>query len=119
MAKLDLNPLAAIDGFIGASLVDSDSGMALAKMGGGNIDLDIASSGNAEVLKAKRRVAATLKLNETIDDILVSLERQYHIVRPLERNETLFLYLVLDRNKSNLAMARHELKAFEKNLDFS
>lgn len=119
MAKLDLNPLSAIDGFIGASLVDSDSGMVLAKLGGGSIDLDVASSGNAEVLKCKRRVAATLKLNESIDDILVSLGRQYHIVRPLERNETLFLYLVLDRGKSNLAMARHELKAFEQGLEFS
>lgn len=119
MAKLDINSLSGIDGFIGAALVDSDSGMALAKLGGGSIDLDIAASGNTEVVKSKRRVASALKINEKIDDILISLERQYHIIRPLERNETLFLYLVLDRAKSNLALARHELKTFEQNLDFS
>ena len=119
MAKLDLNALSSIDGFIGAALVDSDSGMAMAKLGGGNIDLDVAASGNAEVVKAKRRVAAALKLNEQIDDILISLERQYHIIRPLERNGALFLYVVMDRAKSNLAMARHEIKSFEKALDFS
>lgn len=118
MATLDLTPLQNIDGFIGAAIVDADSGMALAKAGNGSLDLDLAASGNADVIKAKRRVAATLKIHDTIDDILISLVKQYHIIRPLERNEKLFLYLVLDRGKSNLAMARHELRTFEQNLDF-
>ena len=119
MAKLDLNPLSSIDGFIGAALVDSDSGMALAKLGGGGIDLDLAASGNAEVVKSKRRVAASLKLDDTIEDILISLDRQYHLIRPLERNSALFLYVVLDRAKSNLALSRHELKGFEQRLEFA
>lgn len=118
MAKLDITSLQGIDGFIGAALVDSESGMALAKLGGGSLDLDVAASGNTEVVKSKRRVASALKINEKIEDILITLERQYHIVRPLERNEKLFLYLVLDRAKANLAMARHELKSFEQSLDF-
>jgi predicted regulator of Ras-like GTPase activity (Roadblock/LC7/MglB family) len=119
MAKVDLTALSGIDGFIAAALVDSDSGMALAKQGGGNVDLDVAAAGNAEVVKAKRRVATALKLNDTIEDILISLGRQYHLIRPLEKNEKLFLYVVLDRAKANLAMARHEVKSFEKNLDFA
>lgn len=119
MAKLDLTPLASIDGFVGAALVDSDSGMALAKLGGGTVDLDLAASGNAEVVKSKRRVAASLKLNDAIEDILISLERQYHLIRPLERNTALFLYVVLDRAKSNLALSRHELKSFEQQLEFA
>ncbi|TDR48613.1 hypothetical protein DFR29_101233 [Tahibacter aquaticus] len=119
MAKLDLTPLSQIDGFVGAALVDSDSGMALAKLGGGGVDLDLAASGNAEVVKAKRRVAGSLKLNDGIEDILITLGKQYHLLRPLERNEKLFLYVVLDRVKSNLALSRHELKSFEQSLDFN
>jgi predicted regulator of Ras-like GTPase activity (Roadblock/LC7/MglB family) len=119
MAKLDLSPLSHIDGFVGAALVDTDSGMALAKLGGGGVDLDLAASGNAEVVKAKRRVASSLKLNDAIEDVLITLGKQYHLIRPLERNDKLFVYVVLDRAKSNLALSRHELKTFEQNLEFA
>ncbi len=118
MAKLSLDDLKGLDGYIASAIVDSDSGLALA-MDGDNIDLDLAAAGNTEVLRAKRRVAASLGLNDNIEDILITLGKQYHLLRPLERNPALFIYVVLDRKKANLAMARHSLKSYEGNLDFS
>ncbi|MBL8298706.1 MAG: roadblock/LC7 domain-containing protein [Rhodanobacteraceae bacterium] len=118
MAKINLDPLRNLDGYIAAALVDGDSGMMLAGDGTA-VNLEVAAAGNTEVIRAKRRVAASLKLNDTIEDILISLGKQYHLLRPLESNQKLFLYVVLDRGKANLAMARHELRSFEKSLDFS
>ncbi|TDR45041.1 hypothetical protein DFR29_105224 [Tahibacter aquaticus] len=118
MAKISLEALRSIDGYVASALVDSESGMLLAGDGSG-INLDLAAAGNTEVIRAKRKVANSLKLNDTIEDVLISLAKQYHLLRPLESNQKLFLYVVLDRTKANLAMARHELRSFEKTIDFS
>lgn len=117
-SNLSLAPLATISGFQAAALVDTESGLTLATEGGG-LDLELASAGTTEVLNAKRHVANSLSLGDEVEDILITLGKAYHILRPLERNSKLFLYMVLDRERSNLAMARHTLKDFEQKLDFS
>lgn len=110
-----------IAGAVGAALVDYDSGMSLGSIGGGDwLNLEVAAAGNTEVVRSKQRVISALKLNDEIEDILITLHRQYHLIRllkPTKRGDSmLFLYLVLDRERANLALARHSLKAIEADL---
>jgi hypothetical protein len=110
----------AIDGALGVALVDWESGMSLGTLGGGKyLDLEVAAAGNTEVVRAKMRTLASLRINDTIEDILITLTKQYHLIRPLKNSggeRGLFLYLALDRAKSNLALARLNLKRIEADL---
>ena len=68
------------------------------------------------MIRAKMRTMESLRLDDSIEDILITLGKQYHLIRLLKnsRNEQgLFLYLVLDRQNANLALARHNLKRIE------
>lgn len=109
-----------ITGAIGAALVDHTSGMALGTVGGGkDFDLTTAAAANTEVIRAKLRTMEMLGLRETIEDILVTLGSQYHLLRPLRTRsgQGLFLYLALHRERANLAMARHQLRNIERLLE--
>ena len=113
--KDSLAELMKIDGAMGCFIADYNSGMLLAKDGGG-IDLDLAAAGNTEVIRAKMKVMSMLGIKDTIEDILITLGTQYHIIRPSASRTGLFLYIVLDKAKSNLALARFKLADVEKSL---
>ncbi|MQY25982.1 hypothetical protein [Nocardia aurantia] len=122
MSNLDLalKDMMSIDGAIGAAVVDYSSGMALGMLGNSKtLDLQIAAAGNTEVVRAKLRTIDQLGLNEDIEDILITLSGQYHLIRPMSgpKSKGLFLYLALHRERANLAMARHRLKGIEQELD--
>jgi hypothetical protein len=116
-AKEALAKLMEIEGIIGACIVDSNSGMMLGSAGGGGIlNLELAAAGNTEVVRAKRKTMKSLNLSDPIEDILITLGRQYHLMRPLSTNDALFIYVALDRARANLALARHQLSLAEKDL---
>lgn len=114
--KESLAKLNQIDGFVGAALVDSESGMLLGQEGGGGMNLEVAAAGNTEVVKSKRKVMQNLGLRDAVEDILITLGKQYHLIRPLRARPTLFFYLAVDRSRANLAMARLTLADIEKDL---
>jgi hypothetical protein len=107
-----VSAMLAIDGATAAAVVDSNSGMVLGKEGTG-VNLDLAAAGNTEVVRAKLKTMRSLGLKDHIEDMLITLGTQYHIVRPIADKPGLFAYLVLDRSKANLALARHKVNEIE------
>ena len=107
-----LNQLMQNEGAMCAALVDYGSGMLLESVGTG-VDLEVAAAGNTEVMRAKMKTMKSLGMKDGIEDILISLGKQYHIIRPVEKHEGLFIYYVLDRARANLAMARRKVLEVE------
>jgi len=115
--KQSLDELLVLDGALCCAVVDSTSGMMLGAAGTG-VDLEVAAAGNTEVVRAKLKTMRSLGLNDVVEDILITLGKQYHLIRPMSRKEGVFIYYVLDKAKANLALARRKLQDIEKDINF-
>lgn len=107
-----LDSLMSLQGALCAALVDSGSGMILGQSGSG-INMDIAAAGATEAVRAKLATMNSLGLTDTIDDMIITLSSQYHVVRPLTRDPKVFLYVIVDKAQSNLAMARYKVTEYD------
>jgi hypothetical protein len=113
-----LKEAVGIDGAIAALLVDYQSGMSLGQAGDATLmNLDVAAAGNTDVVRSKMRTMESLGLDDQIEDILITLGKAYHLIRLTEKHPGLFIYLVLDRSRANLAMARHKLGTLSAQLE--
>ncbi len=74
-----------INGFIGASVVDVESGLPLASHSvRPDFDLDVASAYNSEMVKNKRKTIDALRLEATLEDMLLTLDTQLHLIKMIE-----------------------------------
>ncbi|MCU0826765.1 MAG: protein kinase [Tabrizicola sp.] len=115
---IDLSGLKEITGFIAGCLVDCDSGLMLASELVGKFDIETAAAANVDVVRGKQNAVRLLGLNDSIEDILITLSSQFHLIRPLEGAPNLFLYAALDRKVANLGMARLQVKKVEQSIQF-
>jgi predicted regulator of Ras-like GTPase activity (Roadblock/LC7/MglB family) len=102
-----LEKLMSFDGALGVAVVDSESGMVLAKAGSG-VDIELAAAGASTILRARLASTRAMGTNEKIDDVLISLTSQVQIIHPLPNNPSIFTYLIGDKTRSSLAMARYK-----------
>ncbi|MCD0448910.1 hypothetical protein LO762_06860 [Actinocorallia sp. API 0066] len=113
-----LKEVQAIEGFLGASLVDYESGMPLGIVSSDpEFDLDVAAAVTTDIVRAQVKAFRALEVEDAIEDILISLTNQYHIIRVVDREaDRLFLYVALDRERANLGLARITLRKIEREL---
>jgi predicted regulator of Ras-like GTPase activity (Roadblock/LC7/MglB family) len=98
---------ADITGAIATAIVNGD-GELMAAAGSG-INMALAAAGNSEVVRAKLKTMKSLGLNDHIEDIVITLGKQYHLIHPLPDYEGSFIYVVMERT-ATLAMARHQVQ---------
>lgn len=107
-----------LTGFIGVGLVDEETGFLMGQIEAerNTLNLQLAAAANTEVVRSKRKAINTLQLDDTIEDILITLGKHYHLIRPSRVRPNLFFYLALDRTRANLALARMMLNEAEQEL---
>ncbi|MHC3475566.1 hypothetical protein ACYF6T_43865 [Streptomyces sp. 7R007] len=107
-----------IDGALGVAVVDYVSRMTLGALGEpAGLHFAKAASGGTDVVRAELSALDLLGYAPArLEDILITLDTEYHLIRPLTRrmHEGLFLYVVLDRNRADLPGVRKELRQIER-----
>lgn len=115
--KESLIQVMEIEGTVGAAIADWKSGMCLGTIGGTpTYNLEIAAAGNTEVVRAKMKAMANLGIKESIEDILITLDHQFHLIRIIRSFPNLFFYVAIKKDTGNLALARHKLSLIENGL---
>ena len=95
-----------VPGFIAVSLVDLDSGMTLAARSvRSEFDLAAASAYNSEMVKQKLKIMKALRLDTSLEDMLITLGDQIHLIKLVANGS--FIYLAADRAQANLAIVRN------------
>lgn len=113
-----LKQFSHIEGLIVLALVDYYDGSVLGSIGDDDLNIDIFALEGAAIFKHQKNLIKQLNKTDYVEGILISMKNQYHIIHPLESNHSLFLYVILDRNHSNLAYAHHEIQRLERHLNF-
>lgn len=115
--QVALNELNDVRGAIGAAIVDYQNGMTLGTIGGRDIDMQLAGAGNTEVVRSKKKIIDDLGLDEEIEDILISLKSQYHLIKLCKTQQDVFIYMAIDRSEGNLGLARRSIDKIDERLE--
>ena len=112
-----LEELMSLEGAIGACLVDWRSGVVLVSAGGEDcLSVDAGGSLHAQVVRTVMDAVEGLSIAGGVEDILMSDDDQYHLIRPLKNAPNAFVYFALDKVRGNAALARRKLQQIETNV---
>jgi hypothetical protein len=111
-----LAPVAEIDGFRLASLVDAATGMVVSSAVSDPDDLSLAAvaAGAADIVSVLSRLSSELGADDGLEDVMVTFGSRFHLIRHVRADsaQPVVLLVVLDRSRANLAMARREIRDF-------
>ncbi|GAA0895560.1 MULTISPECIES: hypothetical protein [Streptomyces violaceusniger group] len=116
-----LREMMECEGALAASLVDYLSRITLgAVQTAQGPDLEKVAYGDTDVLRAKLSTLELLGYSpERLEDIVVTLDTEYHLIRPISQraSQGVFLYLVADRARADLDSARTTMRDVALRLD--
>jgi len=117
-ARQALAPMLLLDGMLGCAVVDGRTGLVLARelREDQPVDIELAAATASQMLRHQRQSSRDMGLSEPIDEIITSAGPRHQVVRTLPRHPELFMLALLDKHRTNLALARFQLIEVERNL---
>jgi hypothetical protein len=117
-AKMAVAGMLALDGLLGCAVVDSTTGLVLARetIGEPPVDIELAAAAGAQVMRAHRQAARSMGIAEPVDEVMTSGATRQVIMRTVAKHAELFLMVLLDKQRTNLALARFQLMEVERGL---
>ncbi|MET0333539.1 MAG: hypothetical protein ABW190_04660 [Rhizobacter sp.] len=118
LAEKALEVLSSLDGVFACAVVDGSTGLILAKQERQDqpIELELAAAASAQLLRTHQHAARQLGLTTELDEVMTSAGPRHHVMRNASRHKGLFLFAVLDKQRTNLALARYKLMEAEQGL---
>ena len=117
-AQVALAGMLALEGLLGCAVVDATTGLVLARQSQHEppLDMELVAAASAQLMRAQRHAARSMGLAEPIDEVMTSAGPRQHVMRTVSRHPDLFLLVLLDRHRTNLALARFQLMEVERRL---
>jgi len=113
-----LASLLKLDGLLGCALVEAATGLVLAHetRDPESLDMELAAASCAQVLAQHRNAAPTMGLTDPIDEVITTAGSRHILIRALQRHADLVLVALLEKHRTNLALARFQLLEVERSL---
>jgi predicted regulator of Ras-like GTPase activity (Roadblock/LC7/MglB family) len=113
-----LAAMVSLDGLLGCAVVDGNTGLVIARETRDDqpVDIELAAAACAQVLRTHRQAARNMGLSEHIEEIITTAGARHQLMRTLPRHPNLFLVALLDKHRTNLALARFQLIEVERAL---
>lgn len=109
-----LHQMLNLSGIIGAALVDSQTGVILAQATPSTpqtFNLEAAAATNASITRSKLEAMKQMNISDDeIEDVVITLGKQYHLVRLIPKTNGVFLYCALERSLADLALAKELMR---------
>lgn len=124
-AKRALAGMLGLDGLLGCAVVEAGTGLVLAHESREPrqavqpelpVDMDVAAAASAQVLRTHRQAARHMGLPDTIDELMTCAGPRQQVIRAVARHPELFLVALLEKHRTNLALARFQLMEVERAL---
>jgi hypothetical protein len=110
--------LLRLDGLLGCALVDGSTGLVMAHETREQqpLEMELAAAAATQVLRAHRESARSMGLVEAVDEIITTAGARHVLIRALQRHADVFVVAVLEKHRTNLALARFQLLEVERSL---